>query len=198
MHFEAFSTPALWLLVVTSLILLVGIDWRLLISALGVQYVGVFVLVALTWPLEMAVIKLVAGWISAAVLGMELISTSSGKLQQDRVLLSARLFRFFLAVLVILAITSLAPAVTQWMLNATYNQVFGGLLLMGMAVIQLGVSDRPFRVMVGILTFLSGFEIIYASVETTALVAGALAFFTLSLALIGSYFMTSSTLEADL
>jgi hypothetical protein len=196
-HFESFSTPALWLLVATSLILLVGLDRRLLVSALGVQYVGVFVLVVLTWPLEMAVIKLVAGWISAAVLGMELISTSSGKTQHEQVLLSARLFRFFLAVLVILAITSLTPEVTRWMLNATYEQVFGGFLLMGMGIVHLGVSDHPFRVVTGILTFLSGFEIIYASVETATLVAGALAFFTLSIALIGSYFMTSPTLEAD-
>ena len=74
MALSAYAIPAVVLVVITSVILLISQDWRMSISALAVQYVGVFVLVALDWPLEMAVSKLIAGWIAGAVLGMAAIS----------------------------------------------------------------------------------------------------------------------------
>ena len=197
MQFNDFSFPALLLLITTSIMLLVGRDWRLIASTLGVQYVGVFVLVGLTWPLEMAVVKLVVGWIAASVLGMEMVSLSSEEISEDNIGLSGKFFRIFLAVLVGLAILSIAPELAKWLLNASYDQILGSLILIGMGILHLGVSDRPFCVAVGILTFLSGFEIIYATVETSSVVAGFLAFFSLGIALIGSYFSAVPSLESD-
>ncbi|MCJ7703692.1 MAG: hypothetical protein MUO62_19100 [Anaerolineales bacterium] len=197
MQFEVLTLPALFVLAATSIILILGEDWRISISALGVQYIGVFILVGVTWPLEMAVIKLVAGWISAAVLGMELVNGSPDQLAAERYPFSDRIFKLFLAILVGFAIFSFVPQVAKWMLQASYEQIVGGLLLAGMGILHLGVSDRPFRVAVGLLTFLSGFEIIYATVETSAIVAGFLAVFSLGIALIGSYLTFAPTLEVD-
>ena len=197
MQFEVLTLPALFILAATSLILILGEDWRISISALGVQYVGVFILVGVTWPLEMAVIKLVAGWISAAVLGMELVNGSPDQLAAERIPFSDKIFKHFLTILVGFAIFSFVPQVAKWMLQASYEQIVGGLLLAGMGILHLGVSDRPFRVAVGLLTFLSGFEIIYATVETSAIVAGFLAVFSLGIALIGSYLTFAPTLEVD-
>ncbi len=63
----------------------------------------------------------------------------------------------------------------------------GSLLLAGMGLLQLGTSAQPFRVVLGLLTVLSGFEIIYAAVESSTLVAALLAAINLSLALTGAY-----------
>jgi len=197
MNFEPFSFPALILISVTSSIIFVGRDWRLILSALGVQFVGVFILVGLTWPLEMAVIKLVAGWISAAVLGMELVSSQNGY-SPAPLGFSARLFRIFIAILVGLAILSLVPEMAKWILNASYEQLLGSLLLASMGILHLGVTDSPFRVSVGLLTVLSGFEIIYAAVETSVLVAGFFALLALGISLLGSYLMAAPIFEADL
>jgi len=41
---------------------------RLMTGLLALQYIGVFLLVSVSWPLEIAVVKLVAGWMASAVL----------------------------------------------------------------------------------------------------------------------------------
>jgi hypothetical protein len=202
MDFTQVSLPALFLLGATSLVLLLFYDWRILIFTLGLQYVGVFVLVGLTWPLEMAVIKLVVGWISAAVLGMELVGFTPEETYLSNVIrpasmISTWLFRFFLAFLIGLAIFSLVPEMAKWLLNASYSQLLGSTLLIGMGILQLGLTERPFQVTIGILTFLSGFEVLYAAVETSGLVAGFLAFLSLGIALVGSYLVGAPEVEVD-
>lgn len=195
MQLGTLALPAVILLVVTSVILVLGLDWRLSLGALGFQYVGVFILVGITWPQEMAVIKLVSGWIAAAVLGMELVNLSADQDFQPRGPLSSQMFKLILAGMVGFAILSFGPQVARWMLQISYEQILGGLFLIGMGLLHLGISNHPFRVSIGLLTFLSGFEIIYATIETSALVAGFLAVFSLGIALIGSYMMIAPTIE---
>lgn len=198
MQLEQLAIPAIILLVSTSVILLLGWDWRVSLGALGLQYAGVFILVGLTWPLEMAVIKLVTGWIAAAVLGMELVNLPPDPNLQTRGPVSSQLFKLILAGMVVFAILSFGPQVARWMLQISYEQLLGGLFLVGMGLLHLGISDHPFRVSIGLLTFLSGFEIIYATIETSALVAGFLAIFSLGIALVGSYLMIAPTIEEGL
>jgi hypothetical protein len=69
---------------------------------------------------------------------------------------------------------------------------FGGLLLAGMGLLHLGVTDQILRVTIGLMTVLAGFEIIYAAVENSVLVAALLAIINLGLALAGSYLMIAS------
>ncbi|MBU1662705.1 MAG: hypothetical protein KKD28_14680 [Chloroflexi bacterium] len=197
MSFETIALPAVILVAITAVILLAGRDWRLAVSALGAQYVGVFILVALTWPLEMAVTKLVAGWIAAAVLGMELVSRPENSLGDERFGRSGSLFRIFAAGLVGLAVLSFAPDMAKWMLTASYEQILGGLLLIGMGMLHLGMTAHPLRTILGLLTVLSGFEILYATVETSALVAGFLAAINLGIALIGAYLLAAPILEVE-
>jgi hypothetical protein len=194
---ETLDVPALVLLLVASTILTLNLEWRLSIIALGVQYLGIFILVGISWPLEMAAVKLIAGWIAGAVLGMALVSNPPDMLRGETHQMSERLFRIFLAVLVGFAILSFAPQVAKWMLQASYEQIIGGLLLIGMGIFYLGLSDLAFRVAIGILTFLSGFEILYATLERSPLTAGFLAVLTLSIALISSYLMSISNDEAE-
>jgi uncharacterized protein (DUF697 family) len=61
-----------------------------------------------------------------------------------------------------------------------------GLLMIGMGILQFGFSQAHFRIILGLLTLLTGFEIIYAPLEGSALLAAILAGITLSIGLIGS------------
>jgi len=196
-NFEILALPAVILVTTTAVILLAGRDWRIAISALGVQYGGVFILVAATWPLEMAVVKLVAGWIAAAILGMELVSQPENSLDAEHFGWSGSLFRIFAAGLIGLAVFSLAPGMAKWMLTASYAQILGGLLLAGMGLLHLGLTAQPARTILGLLTVLSGFEVLDSTVETSALVAGFLAAINLGIALIGAYLLTAPTLETE-
>jgi hypothetical protein len=197
MQFELIASPAVVLLAITSLFLLFVSDWRLSLAALGIQYVGVFVLVGLSWPLEMAVVKLVAGWIAAAVLGMELIRGSGEKLGEVKFQAGRQMFRMILAILVGMAILSLAPEAAKWMLRASYEQILAGLLLIGLGILHLGVSDQPFRVILGILTTTSGFEILYGTLDTSPILAGLIAVVNFGIALVGSRLLAVPFVEIE-
>ena len=69
------------------------------------------------------------------------------------------------------------------------------LLLAGMGLLQMGMTSQPLRMVIGLLTFLAGSEIIYSALENSVLVAGLLAAIDLSLALIGAYLMAAPSMK---
>lgn len=199
MTFETLATPAMIGASLAALLLLISSDWRLSLVTLSVQYSGVFVLTALSWPVEMAVVKLVAGWMAGAVLGMALLGTprrdEAAKPGEISSSLATLLFRVLAAVSLGLIVLSLAPEAAAWIPGITVAQVFGALTLMGLGLLQLGLTVRPLRVSLGLLTVLSGFEILYAAVESATLVSGLLACVHLGLALVGAYLLGMTTGE---
>jgi hypothetical protein len=210
-NFGNYALAAVVLLLLTSFTLLSKLDWRWSLLALYLQYLGVFVLVATEWPTAMAASRLVAGWIAGAVIGMALISLpegaraletgniarqpSSGGRNIPQDLLTGRLFRLLAAVLVVLIVLSMLNTVIKWIPELNVGQALGGLTLIGMGLLQLGFTARTFHTILGLLTLLSGFQILYAAVEASALVAGLLAVVDLGLALVGAYLLISSQME---
>jgi hypothetical protein len=69
------------------------------------------------------------------------------------------------------------------------------MILIALGLLHLGLTSQPFRVVLGLLTVLSGFEILYAAVESSILITGLLAAVTLGLAMLGAYLITAPTLE---
>jgi hypothetical protein len=98
--FESLIVPAISLISITTLFLLLSVDWRLSIICLALQYVGVFLIVALSWPLSLAVVKLVAGWMAGAVLGMALIGAPGNNSLESGINLANILFRIMAALLI--------------------------------------------------------------------------------------------------
>ena len=189
---------AVLLLAVTSIGLLLARDWRWLIIFLSAQYFGMLILTLQHWPLGLASVKVVAGWMSAAILGM----TRSGLPREDRserssILPQGRLFRLFAASMVLLIVSSVTPRVDMIMADAGFAVTSGSLLLVGMGLLHLGVSNHILRVTMGLMTVLSGFEILYATVEGSVLVAGLLAIVNLGLAFSGSYLLIASSAQEE-
>jgi len=183
------------LLMATSLFLLLSQDWRRIFIAVAVQYLGVFWLVALVWPVGLAAVKLVVGWMCAAVLGASQIETELD--EQRMVGTSGRLFMLLAAGIVWLLVFSVSSAFQNWV-PASSSMMLGGLMLIGMGLLHLGMHNSPLRVIVGLLTLISGFEIIYSVVENSVLVAGLLAVINLGLSLMGSYLQILSPEEDSL
>lgn len=181
-------------LVITTLFLLLNQNWRWNIIALSVQYLAVFTLVALVWPVGLAAVKLVAGWMAGAVLGA---SQPPAELSEDPQSGGPGfLFRFMVAILVWVLVFTLAPVLIKW-LALPPALVTGAILLIGMGLINLGMTTRPLRVLLGLLTTLSGFELLYAAVENSVLVAGLLAVVTLGLALVGAYLLDTLSIGEE-
>jgi hypothetical protein len=97
--------------------------------------------------------------------------------------------------MVILATYAAAHGLESW-IGLSLQVTWGALMLAGMGLLQLGLSARPARVVIGLLTLLSGFEILYASVESSALIAALLVLINLGLAMVGAYFLLSGSEEA--
>lgn len=194
MILSSLALPVLFMMIATSLAILMIRDWRWSLLALAIQYLGVFFFVAQNWPFSMAVIKLVVGWMSGAALGTTLVG---GKRTEEKTLVSAGwLFLFLAGSLVIILIFSFGPQVVKWFpSNTNLYLVEGGITLIMMGMLVMGTTSQPFRVILGLLTMFSGFEILYASVEVSILVAGLLAAVNLGLALVGIYFITNSPAE---
>lgn len=189
---------AVILITVTAVGLLLARDWRWLIILLSAQYFGMLILTLVHLPLGMASVKVVAGWMSAAILGM----TRSGlpredKTEKESVLPRGRLFRLFAAGIVILIVATVTPRVDAVMADAGFAVTTGSLLLIGMGLLHLGVTDHILRVIIGLMTVLAGFEILYATVEGSVLVVALLAVINLGLALAGSYLLIASNAQTE-
>lgn len=197
MNLDSLIAPVVASVVVTSVVLLISRSWIWTIVTLAFQYLCVFLLVATLWPITISIVKLVAGWMATAVLGMVMASTPQAFHQEEPHWPSGSLFRLLTSGLVFISVISISPGVTEILPTIESRTIMGGLMLISMGLLQLALTSQPIRVAIGILTFLSGFEIIYAAIETSTLVAGLLAFTNIGIAIVGAYLLVTPTLEVD-
>lgn len=182
------------LLAIASLGLVLSRDWRWSLGFLAGQYFAGFWLVLAHWPLNMAAAKLVTGWMAVAALGMTQLEVKDSP-GSDSAWPEGRLFRVFAAGLLLITATSATGPVNAWLPGTNPAVVWGGLVLIGMGLLHLGMTVQPLRVTLGLLSTLAGFEILYAAIENSLLVAGLLAVITLGLALAGSYLISLTVTE---
>lgn len=191
----SFAWVAVILIAITSTSLLIVRDWRWNIILLAAQYLGMFMLTLQHWPIGMASVKVVAGWMSAAILGMTRSGLSAEDSADTSILPRGRLFRLFAAAIILLIVSVITPGVDHIMADAGFPVTNGSLLLVGMGLLSLGITARILPVTIGLMTVLAGFEILYSSVEGSVLVAALLAVINLGLALVGSYLMLASNAQ---
>src|SRR3989304_2689607 len=186
-----------WIAVVTILLTSVGLlmarDWRWSITLLAIQYVAMFVLALQHCPRGMASVKVVAGWMAAVILGMTRSGLSNGNLAEENIWPRGRLFRLFAAGIVVIIVAGVTPSVDTIMADAGFAVTTGSLLLVGMGLLHLGITAHILRVTIGLMTVLTGFEILYSTVEGSVLVAALLAVINLGLALVGSYLLIAAS-----
>jgi hypothetical protein len=185
------------LLFVTSVGILVSRDWRLGLGFLGLQYLGVFWLTSQHWPVSMAAIKLVTGWMAIATLGITRLNLKESDKESEQILPEGRLFRMFTAGIVTVIIVTVAPTVEEIIPGIGMPVISGSLILMGLGMLHLGMTVQPFRVILGLLTVLAGFEALYAALESSILVAAMLSTVNLGLALVGAYLLSARMPEEN-
>ena len=202
------SILAVTLVTLTSLALLLASDWRSSIAALAAQYLGVAALVAIqspaaAWP-EMAITKLVAGWMAGAILGIAIVGIPGFVSRADipprhpeRYRYSDRLFALLAAILVFLVLLSQIQKAENWIPGIRLEVAWGGMVLIALGMLKLGFSTEILPTILGILTAFAGFEVIYNALETSALVAGLLSLVTLGIALAGAYLLVAPLIEEN-
>ena len=192
---EPLVLGAVALVSLTSVYNLISRDWRSSIGCLALQYVGVFLLVNTSWPLEMAIAKMLAGWMAGVILWVAMALVPDLWPESEKSIKFGAIFRILAAIILALAVTSLVLQSQSWLSTISIPILWASFMLIGMGLLQLSLTSNPLRVIIGLLTSLSGFEIIYAAIETSTLVTGLLAVVTLGLALVGAYLLITPTME---
>lgn len=176
---------AVWGTVLTASVLTIAERRTSRLIALGLQYIAVAWLCSLAIPGQVAAVKLVGGLIACGILGLTAASESQTDVEQPRM---ARIrFRAVASILVLVA--ALGVGRGNWIgipeISAPAN--LGSTLLIAMGLLQVGLARRPIGAALGLMSFLSGFEIAYSVIEPALAVLALLASVHIGLALVVSY-----------
>ncbi|MCC6259729.1 MAG: hypothetical protein IT311_02605 [Anaerolineales bacterium] len=163
-------------------------DWRYQLGALALQYLAVFWLVARHQPFVIGSVKLVAGWMVIAVLGMTRLGLEDEETQAAN---APDNYWFSTALVGVIALVtfSVASRIEAAMPGLGLPVIVGGLLMIGAGLLQLSLTSNILRISISLLTLSAGFEIIYAAIENSILVTGLLAATNLGLGLLGAYLL---------
>jgi len=178
------AMPAVAGILITAGLLVVSRGWRLNVIALTLQYFFVVLLLTRLIQPEVAIVKGLIGWMicivfylterRASALGQSSAVEGTGPSQRwRRWIMSARAsFCLLAGILVLVAAYTAAlriplPEVSTDVTLACY-------LLAGLGLLLVGLSEAPMQVGLGLLTFLSGFDLFYAALEPSLAVAGLL------------------------
>lgn len=176
---------AVLILVITTTVLLLFNQWRWMSIAWAFQVFSVFWLTTLAWSIPESIVKLIGGWITIAIVS----STHPDiALEPDKENVSSGFgFRFLIAGMIWLLSFSISPVI-QSLIQARIEIIWGGMLLFASGLLQVGLAKNYIRTIIGLITFISGFEVMYASIESSVLVSGLLVFITIGLSWLTIYF----------
>lgn len=193
MLIDALSWVAVLLILISSGAMLIGKDWRIQLGSLAMQYLAAFWLITRHQPFVVGSAKLVTGWMVVAALGMTRLSLPETEEEQPMFGPESRWFSMVLLGIIALVTAGATPRIEEVIPGLGLSVIAGGLLLISTGLIHLGLTSDTLRVIISLLTLIAGFEIIYAAVENSILVAGLLALTNLSLGLVGSYLLLAGS-----
>ncbi len=199
-------------LLISAALLVILVNWRLLILALGAQYLLIGLMLWRAVPLELAAVKALVGVMICPVLYITARRVHWGQTEdeeeelqgaaqpaQRRVwltwLISPGLPMRLLATLLTLVLSlSLAlrnplPIVGDPILSRDLTIGTFSLLLLGL--LNIGLNENPLKAGIGLLSLLAGFELFYTVIEPTLTIVGLIGFTNLIIALAISYLTTA-------
>jgi hypothetical protein len=198
------TTPALIGLLVTAVLLVLTNDWRLSFAALGAQYVLAAVLMAQTVIWQVVAAKAVVGALVVVVLTITGRAASFGRAANGSRAANSDPTRGapqspssdFPTNLPFRGVSTMLAAVAVWYLVTEGDYAFPGLpvgvslagyLLIGLGLLNLGLTEEPMNAGMGLLTLMTGFDLIYASIEPSRAVVALMAAMHFGVALAVSY-----------
>ncbi len=166
-------------------ILFVFPTWRRSLICLAVIFLFVSVFYLQVWPFTMAAVKLITGWMAIAILFFLPIS----EMPPEPGISGKQVFKIFALVFIWVVAYLITSKINQFF-QIKPEILFASIAIFSSGLLQLGMTTEPFYIIVGILTVFCGFELLYASIETSILINGLLAAMNLLIALVGSYLIS--------
>lgn len=170
------------------ILMIVGNDRRIKLASLSIVYLLAFIIIIQVWPVALASVKLISGWMGVILIGASQISHFENKADPSPA--SKAIFQLLITALVWIVITAEAAAFNEW-IPIPYANLYLGLVIIAGGLINASVNQLLFDVIIGVLTLLAGFDIIYSSLEGSALVTGIFALMIILISLLSNYFSAS-------
>lgn len=156
---------------------------RLLVLAL--QYAAVTGLSSIAIPGQIAAVKLVGGLIACGILGL----TAAAETRQRQPQVAQTRLRAVASVLVLVAAFGIGQSNWMGIPEISPEASAGATVLLAMGLLLIGLARTALGACLGLMTFLSGFEIAYSVIEPSLAVLALLASVHIGLALVVSYLM---------
>ncbi|NPV40823.1 MAG: hypothetical protein HPY72_05700 [Anaerolineae bacterium] len=188
------NTLLIFLALAVTVLILVPDNWRWNVFGLVMCYLIGFVLIVQIWPLSLAAVKLLTGFIGMVVLSTVKINTPELPAENR-----SRSYRIFLVLVLSVGwiiVTATTAKLNEW-LPIAYTNLYIGLVILFAGIIKFAVSRQVFDVVVGLLVFLCGFDVVYSSLEGSALVTAIYSLIVLAICVIGSYLEGFSIQEEE-
>ena len=146
---------------------------------LGVLYLCEFYLLMQVWPLGLAAVNLITGLLTIVIIN-SFCSNLRFELSTPRIALD-----ILMVVFVGIITFAFAPQLTAYLTEPSQFLIIG-FFLFATGLLQAGTSRNAFRILISLLILYSGFQVIYAPLEGSALVTALMSFIQIVLAFVVS------------
>lgn len=176
--------PAAIIVLLTASFILIVRDWRWSLLAILIQYLIVGLLFADVLAPHLSFMKVVIGIFICLTLYVTARQVNWGLLPEDvtreEALRLGKLrilrfgpymlptdtpFRIFLALVVIVSVWTLTNRPSFHLPVVPHNVNFAILVMIGMGLVTLSATSEPYKAGLGVLTFITGFELFYSAVD---------------------------------
>lgn len=182
------------------IVLLLGIALFLLVLPESRRWISIFfgIAMGLVFILNIqghtviySLIKLVTATVAVVILNISPIETGPKFFTGIK---TSRVFRIFTLILGFVFVVFIASGVSDFF-SLDIALTSSALLLIACGFVQIGTSVHTFRIVLGLLVLLQGFEILYGNIESSIFVNGLVSLIDLLIALVGSYLLNQSAEE---
>ncbi|MBI4789645.1 MAG: hypothetical protein HY782_21660 [Chloroflexi bacterium] len=211
LQFLSGSGVVVGLIVSAACVVLIA-DWRLALFALALEYVLLGLLLATIIHPSVALVRIIAGALAAAILYLTMRSRAEDQrkafwaarraspgdrsaIPRTQVFIVGLPFRFFAVALVAVTIIGFASSMT--LLSLRPYLLFSSLWLMAIGLLVAMLSRDTLRLGLGILVFTSGFSVLDTAIETSLFLYGLLNIADLLIALAIAHLATLPSEKED-
>jgi uncharacterized membrane protein len=200
------GAPAAFLVMLTAAMILILRDWRWSILFLAIQYLVAGLLFADVLLPHLAFLQVVVGMFVCLILYITARQVNWGRLPEDvtseeavqirkerfvrlgtLILPTDAPFRIFLALIVCLVVWAMSQGIGLLSSTLTEPVQMAVLALVVLGLLALSLTGEPLMAGLGLLTFLTGAELLYSALDQSAGMLGLLGIANLVVALVIAY-----------
>jgi hypothetical protein len=156
-------------------------DWRSMVTALALFYFVQFIFVLYTSSALMALADLALGWGATGIIAFTFINAKIRTSEAGTT--TGVSFKVISSFFFVLSGFALSFTTSYWITQLSFLQLSAGIILMLSGVLFLNFYHTPWQVVLSIMIFLSGFEIIEYGLENSLLLLLLIGLVKVSLAL---------------